>query len=131
MSEIIIKSLKKNEFIDITFDIENYLGEHSYKNGILFLNTLHTTAALTINENVDPEVRSDLLRALEAMVPNIEFRHAEGNSDAHLKSSLLGTALTIPVNNGKLLRGVWQGVYFCEFDGPRTRKVTLTFMENK
>ena len=128
MSELIIKSLKKNELVDITFEIENFLGEKGYKNGILFLNTLHTTAALTINENTDPNVRVDLLNALEAMVPNIEFKHAEGNSDAHLKSSLLGTSLTIPVIDGKLLHGTWQGVYFCEFDGPRTRKVVLTFM---
>lgn len=130
MSELLIKSLKKNEFVDITFEIENYLEEKSYKNGILFLNTLHTTAALTINENADPDVKSDLLRALDAIIPNIKFDHAEGNSDAHLKSSLLGTSLTIPVINGKLLRGTWQGVYFCEFDGPRNRKVNITFIGN-
>ena len=73
-------------------------------------------------------VKFDLLNALEAMVPNIRFMHAEGNSDAHLKSSLLGTTLTLPVNDGKVLRGVWQGVYFCEFDGPRIRNVCLTFV---
>lgn len=126
--ELLVKSLKKEEFIDITFDIENYLEENSCKNGMLFLNTLHTTAALTINENADPDVKNDLLRALDALVPNIKFQHAEGNSDAHLKSSLLGVSLSIPVVNGKLLKGVWQGVYFCEFDGPRTRKIILNFI---
>lgn len=130
MSEIIVKSLKREEFIDITFDIENYLEEHNYKNGMLFLNTLHTTAALTINENADSDVKKDLLKALDALIPKIKFDHAEGNSDAHLKSSLLGVSLSIPVVNGKLVKGTWQGVYFCEFDGPRSRKIILNFMTN-
>lgn len=128
MNELEIKTFNKNEFVDITDKVEEYLEEKGYKNGILYLNVLHTTAALTINENVDFNVRIDLINALEELVPNIRFLHAEGNSDAHLKSSLLGTTLTLPVNNGKLLRGVWQGVYFCEFDGPRVRNVCLTFV---
>ena len=128
MNELEIKTFNKNEFVDITDKVEEYLEEKGYKDGILYLNVLHTTAALTINENVDFNVRIDLINALEELVPNIRFLHAEGNSDAHLKSSLLGTTLTLPVNNGKLLRGVWQGVYFCEFDGPRVRNVCLTFV---
>lgn len=90
MNELEIRTFNKNEFVDITDKVEEYLEENGYKNGILYLNVLHTTAALTINENVDPHVKFDLLNALEAMVPNIRFMHAEGNSDAHLKSSLLG-----------------------------------------
>ena len=128
MNELEIRTFNKNEFVDITDKVEEYLEENGYKNGILYLNVLHTTAARTIDENVDPHVKFDLLNALEAMVPNIRFMHAEGNSDAHLKSSLLGTTLTLPVNDGKVLRGVWQGVYFCEFDGPRIRNVCLTFV---
>lgn len=128
MNELEIKTFNKNEFVDITDKVEEYLEEKGYKDGILYLNVLHTTAALTINENVDFNVRIDLINALEELVPNIRFLHAEGNADAHLKSSLLGTTLTLPVNNGKLLRGVWQGVYFCEFDGPRVRNVCLTFV---
>ena len=128
MNELEIRTFNKNEFVDITDKVEEYLEVNGYKNGILYLNVLHTTAALTINENVDPHVRLDLINALEALVPNIRFLHAEGNSDAHLKSSLLGTTLTLPVNDGKVLRGVWQGIYFCEFDGPRLRNVCLTFV---
>ena len=128
MLEIVIKSSKKDEFIDITFDVQDYLNQNSFKDGMIFLNTLHTTAALTINENADADVKTDLVNALNALVPNIKFKHFEGNSDAHLKSSLFGTSLSIPVSNGKLIRGTWQGIYFCEFDGPRTRKVHLTFL---
>lgn len=129
MSEILVKSSKKNEFIDITFDVQNYLSEKGYMNGMLFLNILHTTAALTINENADPDVKTDMLHALDKMIPDIHFKHAEGNSDAHIKSSLFGTSLVIPVSNGRIIRGIWQGIYFCEFNGPKeNRKVHMNFI---
>lgn len=80
---------------------------------------------MTINENADPDVVTDMLAALEAMVPTLAYRHGEGNSPAHVKSSLLGCSLTVPVEQGRLCLGTWQGIYFCEFDGPRTRKVLI------
>jgi len=129
MSEILVKSSKKNEFIDITFDVQNYLSEKGCMNGMLFLNILHTTAALTINENADPDVKTDMLHALDKMIPDIHFKNAEGNSDAHIKSSLFGTSLVIPVSNGRIIRGIWQGIYFCEFNGPKeNRKVHMNFI---
>ena len=89
------------------------------------------TAALTVNENADPDVQHDLLAKLDALVPQHEsyYRHAEGNSAAHLKSSLMGFSVTVPVRNGRLHLGTWQGIYLCEFDGPRTRRVVVTFVE--
>lgn len=128
MFEITIKTNKKSEFVDITAHLEKLIKENYWKNGVLYLNVLHTTAGLTINENVDPNVKLDLINALDMLVPNINFMHAEGNSDAHLKSSLIGTCLTIPLIHGQLLRGIWQGIYFCEFDGPRERVVNVTYI---
>lgn len=129
MKELSIKSTQKDEFIDITYEIQTYLAENGFMNGMLFLNVLHTTAALTINENADPDVKSDILRALDKIIPEITFDHAEGNSDAHIKSSLFGTSLTIPVIEGRVLKGTWQGIYFCEFNGPKDRrKVYLNFI---
>ncbi len=123
-----VKSNKRNEFIEITRDVKKLVTEKGWKDGILVLTTLHTTAALTINENADPDVKKDLLRALDALVPDIHFDHYEGNSDSHLKSSLVGTDLTIIIEEGKLQLGTWQGIYFCEFDGPRNRKIKLKFI---
>ncbi len=129
MEEIKIKTNLKNEMIDISQKLENCIEKNNWESGILYLNVMHTTAALTINENADPHVKIDLINALEKLIPDINFLHMEGNSDAHIKSSLLGTSLTVPVSNKKLVLGVWQGIYFCEFDGPRNRKVMLNFMK--
>ena len=95
--------------------------------GICVLFTQHTTCGLTINENADPDVKSDMLGFLARLIPQYEpnFRHFEHNSDAHIKSSLVGSSVTVPFENGKLLLGRWQGIYLCEFDGPRERKVLL------
>ena len=93
--------------------------------GICTIFTPHTTAALTINEDADPDVRTDLIRAFRAMVPQVRFDHAEGNSDAHFLSALVGVSLQVPFRNGKLLLGRWQGIWFLEFDGPRTREVQV------
>jgi secondary thiamine-phosphate synthase enzyme len=97
------------------------------REGIVVAQSLHTTAALTINENADPDVQHDVLAKLERLVPQEEpfYRHAEGNSDSHLKTSFFGPSLTVIVSGGKLVLGTWQGVYFCEFDGPRERKVAV------
>jgi secondary thiamine-phosphate synthase enzyme len=98
--------------------------------GVCYLTCLHTTAGLTINENADPDVVTDMLAELDRIVPwnNPAFKHTEGNSAAHVKASLTGASLAIPVNHGELVLGVWQAVYFCEFDGPRNRRVAVQFI---
>jgi len=119
-----IKTHKREELIDITEYILQSLKKSNIKEGIVVLYTPHTTAALTINENVDPSVKEDILKFLNRKIPKecSIFTHLEGNSDAHIKSSLFGTSLNLIVSNGKLLLGTWQGIYFCEFDGPRSRR---------
>ena len=125
-----INSSDKNEFIEITSLIKNTILENKWRNGIVFLNVLHTTAALTINENADDDVKTDLINALNELVPDIKYYHNEGNSDSHLKASLIGTDLTIQIENGTLILGKWQGIYFCEFDGPRNnRQIKINFIE--
>lgn len=125
-----INSSNKNEFIEITSLIKNSILENKWRNGIVFLNVLHTTAALTINENADDDVKTDLINALNELVPDIKYYHNEGNSDSHLKASLIGTDLTIQIENGTLILGKWQGIYFCEFDGPRNnRQIKINFIE--
>lgn len=128
MKSIKINSNQHAEMIDITASIKRVVP--SGMNGICHIFCKHTTAGLTINENADPDVCHDIELALEKLVPwnQTFFKHYEGNSAAHLKSSMMGFAQTIPVQNGELVLGVWQGVYFCEFDGPRTRSVTVQFL---
>ena len=128
MPDLSIASRCKCEFIDITQKI-NELVPVDMKYGICHIFCSHTTAGLTINENADPDVKHDLLKKLDCMIPDREnyYQHCEGNSAAHLKSSLMGVSLAVPVRNGKLWLGTWQGVYFCEFDGPRNRKVQILF----
>jgi secondary thiamine-phosphate synthase enzyme len=109
----------------ITAAVQRELDRLGVTDAICTLFTPHTTAALTINENADPDVLRDLERAFAAMVPDVRFDHAEGNSGAHLLSSIVGVSLQLPVVSGKLALGRWQGIYFIEFDGPRRRKVQL------
>lgn len=113
--------------IEITSEVENILRESPVKEGVCILFTQHTTCGLTINENADPDVKSDMLGFLRDLIPqNYEdFRHVERNSDAHIKSTLTGASVTVPFENGALLLGQWQGVYLCEFDGARERKVLV------
>ena len=125
-----INSSEKNEFIEVTALVRNTIQENKWRNGILFLNVLHTTAALTINENADDDVKTDLINALNDLVPDIRYYHTEGNSDSHLKASLIGSDLTVQVVNGTPVLGRWQGIYFCEFDGPRSnREIKIQFIE--
>ena len=124
LMEYDIKTHKREELIDITEYVLQSLRKSNIKEGIVIVFTPHTTAALTINENADPSVKEDILEFLNRKIPkecNI-FTHLEGNSDAHIKSSLFGTSLNLIVSNGQLILGTWQGIYFCEFDGPRSRK---------
>jgi secondary thiamine-phosphate synthase enzyme len=125
MKTISVKSTEREEMIEITGEVSNLLPENGA--GVCVLFTQHTTCGLTINENADPDVKHDMLLFLKNTIPQYYegFRHFEHNSDAHIKSSLVGSSLTIPFENGKLLLGRWQGIYLCEFDGARERKVLL------
>ncbi len=126
MADIIsVKSQSRTHFVNITSSVSEHLPKNF--SGVCNLFCQHTTAALTINENADPDVVRDVDQHLEQLIPwrNPEYQHMEGNSAAHIKSSLLGPSLTVPVENGKMLLGTWQSIYFCEFDGPRSRKVTI------
>jgi len=118
----------QTQFLEITHLVEQELTRLGLRDGVLHLFTVHTTCGLTINENADPDVLHDLEQRLADMIPHHhpQDRHGEGNSAAHLRSSLFGPDLTIPVSQGKLVLGTWQGIYLCEFDGPRTRKLIFT-----
>ena len=110
-------------FIDITGQVRKIVASGNVQNGLCQIFVPHTPAGVTINENADPDVVTDMLAALGKMVPDLHYRHSEGNSPAHVKSSLVGCSITVPISEGRLCLGTWQGIYFCEFDGPRTRKV--------
>lgn len=129
MNTIEISSKKRNQFIDIDSKVQQLVHDSGVEEGTCLVYCPHTTAGITINEGADPAVRADLLRALDEIVPNIDYQHMEGNSDAHLKSSLIGASEVIPIKNRKLKLGRWQKIYFCEFDGPRTRKVWIKINE--
>ncbi len=125
MQMIKVPSTKREELIEITSEVVKHIPESG--EGICVLFTQHTTCGLTINENADPDVKHDILLFLKNMIPQYYegFRHFEHNADAHIKSSLVGSSVTIPFENGKLLLGRWQGIYLCEFDGARERKVLV------
>lgn len=121
-----IRSRAKSEFIDITPLVREQVQNSGVTCGVCHLFVLHTTAGLTINEGADPAVQRDMLTFLDRLVPHDPyFTHKEGNSDAHIKSTLTGTSLTVFIIEGKLLLGTWQSIYLCEFDGPRPRRVAL------
>jgi secondary thiamine-phosphate synthase enzyme len=121
-----VSSRSRNELIDITDRVEELVRKSGVSSGVCYLCCLHTTAAVTVNEGADPDVRRDISRFLATLVPvDAPFAHGEGNSDSHVKSSLVGVSETLLIDGGRLLLGTWQAVYFCEFDGPRTRKVAV------
>ncbi len=119
-----IQTIKRDQMIDITSEVIEFVEETNIKEGFVVVYCPHTTAGMTINENADPDVVSDMLMRLDEVYPweHPKYLHMEGNSAAHLKASTFGTSQTILISNGKLVLGTWQGIYFCEFDGPRTRK---------
>ena len=124
--KIDVRTGSRTQFVDITDGISEKVRRNGVQNGTCFVFTQHTTAGLTINENADPDVVRDILASLARLVPPAgDYRHAEGNSDAHIKASLMGFSLTIQVIDGRLALGTWQGIYFCEFDGPRNRHVLV------
>jgi secondary thiamine-phosphate synthase enzyme len=129
MKEISLQTHSRVEMIDITAAVQKIAGEGKIEEGICLVYTPHTTAAITINENADPDVPRDILAALDRAVPfSANYRHAEGNSAAHVKSSLVGASELVIIENGRLVLGTWQSIFFCEFDGPRSRKVLISII---
>ncbi|MDL1968063.1 MAG: secondary thiamine-phosphate synthase enzyme YjbQ [Deltaproteobacteria bacterium] len=128
-----VKTRAKTELIDITSEIHDLIRSSSIKKGFCMLYVPHTTAAVTINESADPSVKSDILMILNKIIPwEAEYRHLEGNSPAHIKSTIVGASELIAIENEKLVLGTWQGIFFCEFDGPRNRKVNVhLYKKNK
>jgi len=128
LEQIIIKITKRTEFIDITRKIQEVIAERNYQQGLCTVYVHHTTAGLFINEAADPAVCKDLENFLDRLVPwKAEWEHLEGNAAAHVKAVLCGNSHSIPIQEGKLQLGTWQGIFLAEFDGPRTRKVLLAF----
>ncbi len=122
--ELIIRSKSRTELLDMTDRLDKLVQESKVQDGLMVLFVPHTTAAVTINENADPSVQHDILAELKRLIPFTgPYQHAEGNSAAHIKCTLLGPSQTLFIHDGRLALGTWQGVYFCEFDGPRSRKL--------
>ncbi|MCF7840744.1 MAG: secondary thiamine-phosphate synthase enzyme YjbQ [Candidatus Marinimicrobia bacterium] len=124
-----LKTIRHTQFLEITPQVQQIVNQENWQSGVLTLYVPHTTAGLTINENADPDVIRDMTNALERLVPwqHEDYHHFEGNTAAHVKTSLLGSSQQIIVANGELQLGRWQGIYFAEFDGPRTREVWVAF----
>jgi secondary thiamine-phosphate synthase enzyme len=120
-----VRTGEREQILLITDQVDAALSSLTSGDGLCTIIVLHTTCAISVNENADPDVPADLTKALRAMIPNVRFRHGEGNSDAHLLSTLIGCSLTWPYRNGRLLLGTWQGIYFIELDGPRQRTVQV------
>jgi secondary thiamine-phosphate synthase enzyme len=127
MTQIDVRTSRRTEMIVITDQVQRAVTDSGVQSGLCYVQVPHTTAAVTINENADPDVPHDILHALDRLVPqnDPEYRHDEGNSAAHVKSSLFGALRLIAVKEGRLVLGTWQGIFFCEFDGPRTRHVLI------
>jgi len=128
-----VRTRSRNEFVEITSRVRQAVQSSGVQQGMCVVYCPHTTAAITINENADPDVVHDMLAYLNRVIPQQqdEFRHGEGNSDSHIKASLVGSSATLLIEGGDLLLGRWQGVYFCEFDGPRTRSVHVQVIGGK
>src|ERR671938_126433 len=122
-----VRSRAREQLVEITEEVRRRLKEDGAREGVCVLYVQHTTAGLTINENADPDVQRDMLLALRKLIPQhgMDFRHGEENSDAHIKTSLVGTSVTVPFQDGELLLGRWQGIFLCEFDGGREREVIM------
>ncbi|MCX8103891.1 MAG: secondary thiamine-phosphate synthase enzyme YjbQ [Candidatus Bipolaricaulota bacterium] len=124
-----IKTQAKHEIVDITDRVARAVRESALADGVCTIYVPHTTAAITINENADPAVKEDILHALARLVPaGPHYKHAEGNAHAHIRASLVGHSVTVPIEAGRLALGTWQGILFCEFDGPRQREVWITVL---
>jgi secondary thiamine-phosphate synthase enzyme len=129
MHTLSVNTGRRLNLVNITGQVQEYVRDSGVDEGVCTIFVAHTTAGLTINENADPSVQDDILMILNKVAPDREsYRHAEGNSPAHVKASLMGSHLTVLVSGARLVLGTWQGIYLCEFDGPRTRKVHLKVM---
>lgn len=127
-AELKLSTSRRTQLVPVTGQIAGTIAENNWQDGVLTLFVPHTTAAVTINENADPDVARDMESFSDQLIPQSPyFRHCEGNSDAHMKTSFYGTSLQVIVKSGKMWLGTWQGIYFCEFDGPRERKLFLAF----
>jgi secondary thiamine-phosphate synthase enzyme len=131
IQEISVNTAHRNEFKEITGEIQKAVSKGRLENGLCVVFVKHTTAGITINENADSSVRADILKRLIELVPlDAGYQHSEGNSDAHIKASLMGFSVSVPVEKGRLLLGTWQGIYFCEFDGPRKRSLLVKLIQS-
>lgn len=131
IKHINVRSKQRIELIDITNEVEEALKESGVKDGMCFIYIPHTTAGVTINEGADPSVQRDILNVLNRLVPyDASYLHREGNSDAHIKSTVVGANAYVPIEGGKLTLGTWQSIYFCEFDGPRHRRTVIKFLKD-
>lgn len=127
MKSFTVETGSRSEFVDITGQVQDIISNMDVKDGVVTVFVPHTTAGITINENADPDVVTDILVALDRMVPwRAGYRHGEGNAAAHVKASMMGFSVLLSVSSGRVQLGTWQSVYFCEFDGPRSRKVWVT-----
>lgn len=125
-AEISISTVRRTQFVSITAKVAEVIKANGWQDGVVTIFVPHTTAGITINENADPDVARDMERFSDELIPQSnQFRHSEGNSDAHIKASFYGSSVQVIIRNGKMWLGTWQGIYFCEFDGPRQRKVQL------
>ena len=131
MRDVRVVSKKRNEMIDISSDIQDVVNKESLKNGHVIIYVPHTTAGITINEGADPSVQRDIIETLKRIIPEAgDYYHIEGNSDAHIKASLLGSSVTVLVENKKLVLGTWQHIFFYEGDGPRNRRVYVDLISS-
>jgi secondary thiamine-phosphate synthase enzyme len=130
LAKMEVRTRQRSEMIDMTAQVQERVALSGVKNGLCHVWVPHTTAGITVNENADPAVRRDILAALDRLVPRDgDYRHSEGNSDGHIKSALCGHGVTLLVESGALVLGTWQGVFLCEFDGPRRRNVLVKVLE--
>ncbi|HWS86499.1 MAG TPA: secondary thiamine-phosphate synthase enzyme YjbQ [Pyrinomonadaceae bacterium] len=127
---IMLRSREREDLVEFTEEVSELLRESGVREGVCVLFVRHTTAGLTVNENADPDVPRDMLHCLRTLIPQhgMGFKHGEQNSDAHIKASLVGPSITVPFAEGRLLLGRWQGIFLCEFDGPRSREVVLSIV---
>jgi len=127
--DITIQSKRRSHWVDVTSEVRKFLSAAHVMDGLCTVSSLHTTGGVTINENADPDVERDFFWKLDQLVPReSSFRHSEGNSDSHIKASLVGLSVQVPVRDGELVLGTWQSIYFCEFDGPRARRLCITLI---
>ena len=126
-----VKTRERTELVDITAEVQQLVRKSGVDRGLCMLYVPHTTSAVTINESADPTVKSDMLKVLNQVIPwDAEYRHLEGNSAAHIKTTLVGSSEWVAIESQKLVLGTWQGIFFCEFDGPRNRKIHIRIMKS-